>query len=41
MGNAILIVIEIVAWGAAVVLIGGFIETAFSRFRRKRKQTVL
>jgi hypothetical protein len=39
-GTALLIVAEIVAWGAAVLLIGGAIETAFSWIRRRSKQTL-
>ena len=41
MGTAFLIIVEIVGWGAAVVLIGGLLEAGWARMRRRSKQTVL
>lgn len=41
MGQALLIIAQIVAWGFAVVLIGAVLEAAWARISRRRKQTLL
>lgn len=41
MGTALLILVEIVAWGLIVVVVGAALEAGVARIRRRRKQTLL
>lgn len=41
MGTALLILAEIFVWGLLLVLIGAGIETAWSRLRRRKRDTLV
>jgi hypothetical protein len=40
MGEALLILVEIFAWGLVLLLLGAAIETVGSRLRRRNKDTL-
>jgi hypothetical protein len=40
-GTALLILVEIFAWGLVLLLIGAVIETSTSRLRRRHKDTLV
>jgi hypothetical protein len=40
MGTALLILVEIFAWGLILLLIGALIEAGWSRLRRRGKDTL-
>ena len=41
MGTALLILVEIVAWGLVVMVLGAALESGWARLRRRKKQTLL
>ena len=41
MGTALLILIETVGWGLALLVVGAVVEAGWSRLRRRRKQTLI
>jgi hypothetical protein len=40
LGTALLILVEIFAWGLILLLIGALIETGWSRLRRRQRGTL-
>ncbi|HEY7633167.1 MAG TPA: hypothetical protein VH817_20860 [Thermoleophilaceae bacterium] len=40
MGDALLILVEIFAWGLILLSIGALLETGWAKIRRKRKDTL-
>ena len=41
MGDALLILVEIFAWGVILLLIGALLETGWARLRRRKRDTLL
>jgi hypothetical protein len=41
MGDALLILVEIFAWGVILLLIGALLETGWARIRRRKRDTLL
>jgi len=40
MGDALLILVEIFAWGIILLAIGALLETAWAKLRRRRRDTI-
>jgi hypothetical protein len=41
MGTALLILVEIFAWGVVLLALGAAIESTWARLRRRRKDTLV
>jgi len=41
LGDALLILVEIFAWGLILLLIGALLESGWARLRRRKRDTLL
>ena len=41
MGDALLILVEIFAWGLILLLIGALLESGWARLRRRKRDTLI